>query len=72
MICTTCKNEGVENEALGKKFYYCRACKVEITADEAPSPITPWGAGVLFNNLDIRTMGYRWNEQKECFEWVQT
>jgi hypothetical protein len=30
MICNQCKNEGVENQALGKTFYYCRTCKIEI------------------------------------------
>lgn len=30
MICTKCNNDGVESQALGKTFYYCRTCKEEI------------------------------------------
>lgn len=42
MICHKCNNQGVENEALGKKFWYCRTCKDEITAaPPQPEPNTP-------------------------------
>lgn len=30
MICSKCNNQGVENHALGKPFWYCRTCKDEI------------------------------------------
>lgn len=33
MICGECLHDGTENEALGKKFWYCRNCKKEIQED---------------------------------------
>jgi hypothetical protein len=35
MICTKCNSKGVENQALGKTFYYCRSCKDEISLEAA-------------------------------------
>lgn len=37
MICPKCSNAGVENQALGKTFYYCRTCKDEIGLEAVPS-----------------------------------
>jgi len=34
IVCRVCLNEGIENEALGKKFHYCRNCKEEIVDEE--------------------------------------
>lgn len=31
MICNTCNNKGIENQAGGNKFWYCKTCKDEIT-----------------------------------------
>lgn len=31
MICATCNQDAIENTALGKSFWYCRGCKVEVT-----------------------------------------
>lgn len=36
MKCNKCNNEGVRNEVLGKEFYYCRTCKVEIREFNLP------------------------------------
>lgn len=30
MYCNRCEEEAVENQALGKKFHYCRKCKAEV------------------------------------------
>lgn len=30
MICHVCKKDAVRNEVLGKEFFYCRACKIEV------------------------------------------
>lgn len=30
MICPTCFEDTVINQALGKTFHYCRTCKVEV------------------------------------------
>jgi len=30
MTCNKCKTDGVKNTVLGKDFYYCRTCKIEI------------------------------------------
>lgn len=40
MICTKCSNPGVENQAGGKTFWYCRTCKDEIMAEEPMSDLT--------------------------------
>lgn len=34
MICTVCNNDGIQNTANGKDFWYCRTCKTEIFAVE--------------------------------------
>lgn len=35
MICKTCNQSGVYNEANNQGFYYCRACKIEIELEVA-------------------------------------
>jgi hypothetical protein len=35
MICTKCHSDGIENQALGKTFWYCRTCKDEILPEKA-------------------------------------
>ncbi len=37
MICHKCKNKGIENQANGKTFFYCRTCKDEITDGSEPA-----------------------------------
>jgi hypothetical protein len=31
MVCANCKQEAVKNNALGKDFFYCRNCKIEVS-----------------------------------------
>ena len=30
MVCKQCGSDAIKNTALGKSFYYCRTCKIEI------------------------------------------
>lgn len=34
MNCSNCKGEAILNHANFKEFWYCRACKVEVFAEE--------------------------------------
>lgn len=55
MICRLCLAEGVLSEALGKQFYYCRGCKIEIVdlsepeEDEEPFD-SSWPPGLFTTN----------------------
>ncbi len=52
MICGTCSTEGVENQVLGKVFYYCRTCKEEIALETPNNPNihdeAPWWHSAVY------------------------
>jgi ribosomal protein L37AE/L43A len=54
MICPKCGDKGVENSALGKKFWYCRTCKDEIGLTPKPKDPPPsWLADTDFAAIPV-------------------
>jgi len=60
MKCTTCSNEAIINQALGKSFYYCRTCKVEVVTKRHE----------LEGSIDLGELTPE--EQQEFEEWLDS
>lgn len=72
MVCNKCKNDGILNQANGKKFYYCRTCKDEIYPEEVKAPsaiaarLLAEEAAALRKYLNSKT--YNPNVDPLCFD----
>lgn len=64
MICNTCLNDAVSNEAMGKTFWYCRTCKVEVLGRKASQE------KLSFEGLDLGDLSEE--EQKEFDDWLNS
>ncbi len=51
MICGKCRQPGVENQAMGKTFWYCRTCKVEILLEPYKHQPAPGQYGFQLCNI---------------------
>ena len=59
MICTKCGTLGVENQANGNTFYFCRTCRDEIRPEEKPAaPNWDDMGGIVYVNENIAPRGY--------------
>lgn len=70
MICPSCNGPAIENQALNKKFYYCRECKIEVDEHAFEDPYDTMDADMVawLSDLDSKIIIDDWDSSFTAFK----